>query len=120
MGPLLRTQFQHEFARRNVDADVGLISHIGGHKYAGNVIIYMPESMKRNSLGGMGIWYGRVEPRKVEGIVEETVLKGRIIKELFRGGLTKEGGSLGRMLEEQLKRESGEDGVLKLRPRARG
>ncbi|KLJ06659.1 hypothetical protein EMPG_17845 [Blastomyces silverae] len=36
------------------------------------------------SLAGKGIWYGRVEPRHVEGIVEETVLGGRVISEHFR------------------------------------
>ena len=36
-------------------------------------------------LQGMGIWYGRVEPRHVEGIVAETVRGGRVVGELFRG-----------------------------------
>ncbi|KAK1760962.1 Sucrase/ferredoxin-like-domain-containing protein [Echria macrotheca] len=73
-------------------ARVGLISHIGGHKYAGNVIIYVPPKAKTQSgwphlLGGHGIWYGRVEPRHVDGIVTETILEGNIIEELFRGGV---------------------------------
>ncbi|KGM91758.1 uncharacterized protein PADG_12064 [Paracoccidioides brasiliensis Pb18] len=79
-------------------ANVGLISHIGGHKFAGNVIIYLPPSATVEggsqeedggvmSLAGKGIWYGRVEPRHVEGIVEETVLRGRVIAEHFRNAL---------------------------------
>jgi (2Fe-2S) ferredoxin len=36
-------------------------------------------------LAGHAIWYGRVEPRHVEGILRETVLGGRVIKELVRG-----------------------------------
>ncbi|KAJ9642015.1 Altered inheritance of mitochondria protein 32 [Coniosporium tulheliwenetii] len=68
-------------------ARVGLISHIGGHKYAGNVIIYIPPSMKWNPLAGKGIWYGRVSPANVEGIVKETILNGKVIKEMFRGGV---------------------------------
>lgn len=119
MGPILRSQFREELERRNVDANVGLISHIGGHKYAGNVIIYIPKSMSGNALSGMGIWYGRVEPAKVEGIVEETIFRGRVISDLFRGGITKDGASLGRMLEEQMKRDRGEDGILKLKPKPR-
>lgn len=73
-------------------ARVGLISHIGGHKFAGNVIVYIPPAMKTDSgephpLAGSGIWYGRVEPRHVEGVVNETILKGRVIADLFRGGI---------------------------------
>lgn len=66
---------------------VGNISHIGGHKFAGNVIIYMPPENNWSS-GGKGIWYGRVEGQAdVERIVNETILQGRVIDELFRGGL---------------------------------
>ncbi|KAF2274235.1 uncharacterized protein EI97DRAFT_422724 [Westerdykella ornata] len=119
LGPILRSQFEKELDRRGVDAQVGLISHIGGHKYAGNVILYVPPSLTGNALAGLGIWYGRVEPASVEGIVEETVKRGRVIEELFRGGITRDGGSLGRILEEQIRIEKGEDGGLRLRPRAR-
>lgn len=77
-------------------ARVGLISHIGGHKFAGNVILYIPPGMKTSrgeahSLAGCGIWYGRVEPKHVEGIIQETVLSGRVIENLFRGGIRKGG-----------------------------
>ncbi|OTA06237.1 hypothetical protein A9Z42_0069820 [Trichoderma parareesei] len=73
-------------------ARVGLISHIGGHKFAGNVIIYIPpgfttEGGERHPLAGCGIWYGRVEPRHVEGIVGETVMAGRVVEDKFRGGI---------------------------------
>lgn len=70
--------------------NVGLISHIGGHKWAGNVIIYIPpnwDTKADHSLKGSAIWYGRVEPKHVEGIVQETVLGGRIIRDLWRGGM---------------------------------
>lgn len=110
MGPLLQSEFRRvlrgkgfSIAEENagdagtVDepghANLGLISHIGGHKYAGNVIVYLPPSIAENgnvsdgSLAGKGIWYGRVEPRHVEGIVEQTVLKGRVIEDHFRGGV---------------------------------
>jgi (2Fe-2S) ferredoxin len=65
-------------------ARIGLISHIGGHKFAGNVIIRVPPQ-KGHPLSGMEIWYGRVEPKHVEGIVEETMVHGRVILELLRG-----------------------------------
>ncbi|KAI9827987.1 MAG: hypothetical protein M1819_006830 [Sarea resinae] len=118
MGPLLRAEFETALRRSGFDtlrdahpmaapadpeasssnpqARVGLISHIGGHKFAGNVIIYIPPSFKDHgekdtTLAGTGIWYGRVEPRHVEGIVEQTVMKGIVIEELFRGGVGKGG-----------------------------
>lgn len=82
-------------------ARVALISHIGGHKFAGNIIIYIPPGTKsqnggRHELEGCGIWYGRVEPSHVEGIVRETVLGGRVIEDLFRGGI-RQGGEILRM-----------------------
>lgn len=120
LGPLLQSSFRAELARRNVDADVGLISHIGGHKYAGNVIVYVPPSMKENALHGAGIWYGRVGPENVEGVVEETLVEGRVIVDLLRGGVVQGGGNVGRMVEAQLKAEKGEEeGTLRLKPRAR-
>ncbi|OAT12338.1 hypothetical protein BDBG_17658 [Blastomyces gilchristii SLH14081] len=117
LGPLLQAEFRRVLQGRGFrvsggeeagdggfaddvgQANVGLISHIGGHKYAGNVIIYLPPSLSSPgngqggamSLAGKGIWYGRVEPRHVEGIVEETVLGGRVISEHFRGGIGADG-----------------------------
>ncbi|KAI0347182.1 hypothetical protein BDW22DRAFT_1367554 [Trametopsis cervina] len=55
------------------------VSHIGGHKFAGNVIIYTPT--------GTSIWYGRVTPHNVDAIVRDTILGGKVIPELLRGGL---------------------------------
>lgn len=77
---------------KTTTARVGLISHIGGHKFAGNVIVYLPPGLRGpdgepQPLAGHGIWYGRVEPRHVEGLVQETVLGGRVVADLFRGGI---------------------------------
>lgn len=83
-------------------ANVGLISHVGGHKYAGNVIVYIPPEMTLRTskstaeaalhpLAGKGIWYGRVEPKHVRGIVEETVLGGRVVVDHFRGAIDRNG-----------------------------
>lgn len=66
---------------------IGRISHIGGHKWVGNVILYVPPTFERNALRGKGVWYGRVEPGSVEGIVRETVVGGKVIREMFRGGV---------------------------------
>ncbi|KAK0626502.1 Sucrase/ferredoxin-like-domain-containing protein [Immersiella caudata] len=121
-GPLLKREFEEKLGGVGVDvltgevaigvedrelsargveekrtaARVGLISHIGGHKFAGNVICYLPPELKTREgeshpLAGCGIWFGRVEPKHVEGIVRETILKGNVIEELFRGGIRQDG-----------------------------
>ncbi|KAI9763157.1 MAG: hypothetical protein M1840_000869 [Geoglossum simile] len=110
MGPLLLNEFERmlnsatsynvlkevpanipsHMATAKPGVKVGLISHVGGHKFAGNVIIYIPPSVKINRLAGKGIWYGRVKPSHIEGIIEETIVKGRVIGELFRGGIDEE------------------------------
>ncbi|KAF9191019.1 hypothetical protein BGZ51_007852 [Haplosporangium sp. Z 767] len=61
------------------DVEIWLISHIGGHKFAGNVIVHRSE--------GMAVWYGRVEPCHAEAIVDVTVEKGQVIQELHRGSM---------------------------------
>ncbi|KAF9571749.1 hypothetical protein EC968_000195 [Mortierella alpina] len=61
------------------DVEIWLISHIGGHKFAGNVIVH-----KSN---GLAVWYGRVEPCHAHAIVETTLEKGQVIKELYRGSM---------------------------------
>ncbi|KAK4050373.1 hypothetical protein OIV83_003442 [Microbotryomycetes sp. JL201] len=74
-------RFDEELQGVKSSQRVGLfhISHIGGHRYAGNVIIYLPN--------GASVWYGRVTPKDVGPIVEATILKGKIIPELLRGGM---------------------------------
>jgi (2Fe-2S) ferredoxin len=77
------------------------ISHIGGHKYAGefegemclyirrlivfsgNVIIYTPQG--QNS--GTGIWYGRVSSHEVPAVVKHTIMEGKVLPEILRGGI---------------------------------
>ncbi|KAI9001116.1 Sucrase/ferredoxin-like-domain-containing protein [Trametes punicea] len=54
-------------------------SHVGGHKYAGNMIINTPR--------GVAVWYGRVSTHEVEAIVKETIIGGKILPPLLRGGL---------------------------------
>ncbi|KAG0197525.1 hypothetical protein BGX33_000530 [Mortierella sp. NVP41] len=60
------------------DVEIWLVSHIGGHKFAGNVIVHR---------GGTSVWYGRVEPCHSQVIIDATVERGEIIRELYRGGI---------------------------------
>jgi hypothetical protein len=103
LGPILQLEFEDQLRRRGFTvsteieaprqisdaprAHIGLISHVGGHKFAGNVIIYIPPTLKDNPLSGKGIWYGRVATDNVEGIVKSTIFGGEVIKDKFRGGI---------------------------------
>ncbi|KAI8832001.1 Sucrase/ferredoxin-like-domain-containing protein [Chytridium lagenaria] len=71
---------------RNVTEEMGLqdkvfcygVSHFGGHKFAGNLIIYSPAHP-------YGLWYGRVKTCHIENIIQKTVVEGKVFEELFRG-----------------------------------
>lgn len=111
MAPALESEFKRVLQARGftsadsggttVDgpnhANIGIMSHVGGHKYAGNVIVYIPPKMtvrtssEPHPLAGKGIWYGRIEPKHVEGLVEETILGGKVVADHFRGGIDKNG-----------------------------
>ncbi|KAJ3297176.1 hypothetical protein HDU79_004550 [Rhizoclosmatium sp. JEL0117] len=79
-GPILVNEFNQTLGDLGLSEKVSVIgiSHIGGHKFAGNVIIYSKKFPA-------GVWYGRVIPCHVENIVKQTVLEGKVFKELFRG-----------------------------------
>ncbi|KAI0401299.1 Sucrase/ferredoxin-like-domain-containing protein [Xylaria palmicola] len=110
MGPVLQAEFERQLPRTGVEvlrgpavdegvsapplpgtargerpptARVGLISHIGGHKFAGNIIIYLPPALRNKAgnphpLAGHGVWYGRIEPKHVEGVIRETIVNGNV------------------------------------------
>lgn len=72
------------------DKHVGIfkVSHVGGHKFAAQVIIWLPN--------GKSIWYGRVTTQDCKIIVEETLRKGRVVADLLRGGTALAGGQCGK------------------------
>jgi len=65
---------------QQLDIQVFGCSHIGGHKFAGNMVLYKPDWKQ-------GIWYGRVLPDDIDYIMRETVINGKIIGKHWRGGL---------------------------------
>lgn len=97
LGPLLRDEFIRQANEHRASQvltshpQVEIVSHVGGHVFAGNVIIYIPGSFLHHGLSGKVLWYGRVEPKHVEGILKETIENGNIVEELFRGGLVESG-----------------------------
>jgi len=88
IGPMLVDEFQRILREKGMDQDVGVlgVSHFGGHKFAGNVIVYPG-----------GVWYGRVTACDVEVIVQKHIVEGKIVRKYWRG-----------ILHEESKEESSE------------
>lgn len=84
-APILRKEFLRILRSKDLygdgdgDVEIWMVSHIGGHKFAGNVIVHRSE--------GQAVWYGRVEPCHSQAIVEATVERGEVIRELYRGSM---------------------------------
>lgn len=120
-APLLRKEFERHLRGyglfRNLDDErpggVGIyfISHVGGHKYSANVLIYRKEDAfgidqisratvegkllprleeENKTLEGAAqcIWLARVKPGDCEGIIKFTVLQGKVVnpEKQLRGG----------------------------------
>jgi (2Fe-2S) ferredoxin len=73
-GPPVVEALRAACAAEGVEVPVRATSHVGGHKYAGNVIVY-PE----------GVWYGYVRPEDAGRIVREHLAHGRLVPDLLRG-----------------------------------
>ncbi|CAO3565803.1 unnamed protein product [Mortierella alpina] len=84
-APILRRELTRVLRSKDLlgdgegDVELWMVSHIGGHKFAGNVIVHRSE--------GMAVWYGRVEPCHSQAIVEATVERGEVIRDLYRGSM---------------------------------
>lgn len=118
-APLLLREFNRHLRALGLQRDmhderpggvgVYFISHVGGHKFAANVMVYRrwqtedAEALEEDRGGvrreewGEGsqcIWLGRVRPEDCEGIVKQTVLKGKVVKpeRQLRGGFDRERG----------------------------
>ncbi|GAV68562.1 Suc_Fer-like domain-containing protein [Cephalotus follicularis] len=82
-GPALMEKLEEEIELRGLKDQVFVspCSHIGGHKYAGNLIIYGPGSEGKV----VGHWYGYVTPNDVPAVLDQHIAKGEIIERLWRG-----------------------------------
>ncbi|KAI3813130.1 hypothetical protein L1987_17846 [Smallanthus sonchifolius] len=80
-GPILISKFKEEAELRGLDnVSVTACSHVGGHKYAGNLIIYSVRDKKV-----CGHWYGYVTPSDVPELLDNHIGKGEIIDRIWRG-----------------------------------
>ncbi|KAF8866868.1 hypothetical protein BDZ45DRAFT_639293 [Acephala macrosclerotiorum] len=128
-APLLRKELERHLRAcglyRDLDDErpggVGIyfISHVGGHKYSANVMVYRKadafglDKIERGKLDGeicpaprkengeeeqLGaaqcIWIARVKPEDCEGLVKFTVLQGKVVKpeSQLRGGFDRQRG----------------------------
>lgn len=91
IAPLLVDEFKKVLAKESMLYDkhtnpdgamVSICSHIGGHAFAGNVIIHFGD-------GSPSVWCSRVLPSHVQGLVSSTLKQRVIIEELTRPTLNR-------------------------------
>ncbi|KAL6587453.1 hypothetical protein OROMI_000431 [Orobanche minor] len=82
-GPILIEKFQEEIESKDLKNQVFVTacSHIGGHKYAGNVIIFSADTDGKIA----GNWYGYVTPSDVRELLDKQIGEGEVIDRLWRG-----------------------------------
>ncbi|KAL3734587.1 hypothetical protein ACJRO7_023871 [Eucalyptus globulus] len=82
-GPALVSRFREEIELHGLHGKVTVspCSHVGGHDYAGNVIIFGPDFSGAIS----GHWYGYVSPEDVPILLEQHIEQGKIVDWLWRG-----------------------------------
>ncbi|KZZ91358.1 Sucraseferredoxin-like protein [Moelleriella libera RCEF 2490] len=109
-APLLKKEFERHLRPLGLYRDmhderpggVGIyfISHVGGHKYSANVMVYRrpnafgqddksaTETQGTDVGAAQCIWLARVKPQDCENLVKYTVLKGQVVKpeNQLRGG----------------------------------
>ncbi|KAJ5336251.1 hypothetical protein MYU51_009571 [Penicillium brevicompactum] len=90
-APLIKRELERHLRPLGLDRDpddsrtggVGIffVSHVGGHKFSANVLIYRKQDQQM-------IWLARVKPEHCEGIVKYTVLQGKVVhpENQLRGG----------------------------------
>ena len=83
-GPILIEEFQKQLGQSDLKEKILLlpVSHIGGHKFAGNIIIY--RKVKEGNAFEAD-WYGRVKSCHVEAIIRDCIKQDLVIQDLFRG-----------------------------------
>ncbi|KAK4521784.1 uncharacterized protein ATC70_004320 [Mucor velutinosus] len=81
VGPLLQKALEQASLNATKDegaTKIALVSHLGGHAFAGNLVVYTHN-------GHRAIWYGRVTPCYCKDIVENTLEDDKVIEDLVRG-----------------------------------
>ncbi|KAJ1280789.1 hypothetical protein BS78_04G259600 [Paspalum vaginatum] len=97
-GPALIKRFKEEIKGAGLSGQVTVsgCSHVGGHKYAGNVIIF--SSGAKGEVTGH--WYGYVVPDDVPVLMHQHIGQGEIVYPLWRGQMGLSGEQQKQALEE--------------------
>ncbi|KAG0741302.1 hypothetical protein G6F57_003598 [Rhizopus arrhizus] len=79
VGPMIQKALQ-QAAKEQSDhqTEIVLVSHLGGHAFAGNLVIYTHQ-------GQRAIWYGRVTPCYCQAIIDNSLQDDKVIEDLVRG-----------------------------------
>ncbi|KAJ5668171.1 uncharacterized protein N7477_006741 [Penicillium maclennaniae] len=90
-APLIKRELERHLRPLGLDRDaddsrpggVGIffVSHVGGHKFSANVLVYRKKDQQM-------IWLARVRPEHCEGLVKYTILQGKVVhpESQLRGG----------------------------------
>lgn len=90
-APLIKRELERHLRPLGLDRDaddsrpggVGIffVSHLGGHKFSANVLVYRKQDQQM-------IWLARVRPEHCEGLVKYTILEGKVVhpESQLRGG----------------------------------
>jgi len=76
-GPLIVQAFERLLKERNIGEDSVMVrqsSHLGGHKYAGVVVVYP-----------RGDWFGFITEQHVEKLLDNYIAHGELVPEHWRG-----------------------------------
>jgi hypothetical protein len=87
-GPVLVSELRAALAVRAAAGDprpveVRACSHVGGHAYAGNVLVFAPRAGVSSEL--VGDWYGYVTPQHVASLLDARIRDGEQLAALWRG-----------------------------------
>lgn len=90
-APLIKRELERHLRPLGLDRDaddsrpggVGIffVSHVGGHKFSANVLVYRKKDQQM-------IWLARVRPEHCGGLVKYTILEGKVVhpESQLRGG----------------------------------
>ncbi|KAL2835035.1 Sucrase/ferredoxin-like-domain-containing protein [Aspergillus cavernicola] len=90
-APLIKRELERHLRPQGLYRDVDderpggvgifFVSHVGGHKFSANVLVYRKTEQQM-------IWLARVKPEHCEGIVNYTLLQGKVVHpdQQLRGG----------------------------------
>lgn len=97
-APLLRRELERHLRPLGLFRDLGderpggcgiyFISHVGGHKYSANMMIYRRADDGAEGEAAQCMWLARIRPEDCENLVKYTLLQGKLVKpdSQLRGG----------------------------------